>query len=52
MITECTLKGIITAEINLKGTIKQEESFYNLAKEPDILNLFEKENNNEEVNHN
>lgn len=49
---ECTLKGIITAEINLIGTIKQQESFYTLATEQDILNLFKKENNNEEFNRN
>lgn len=49
---ECTLKGIITAEINLIGTIKQQESFYTLATEQDILNLFKKENNNEKFNRN
>ncbi len=54
MTTECTLKGIITVEINLKGTIKQEESFYNCATTSDIMAIFEKvkETNHEEINHN
>lgn len=53
MLTECTLHGKITVEVNLKGTIKQDESFYDCATKKDIISVFEqKENKDEEVNYN